>query len=182
MAEKRFRLFILAAGVIVVLGVGLVALAGWRAWQATPAYQFREARRLWEAQQFRHYRLAAHYATNWAQCYYDIEVLHERIVHVFGVTCLSSATSPTLTISGIFKNFERHTTDRLCSSNGCYCEGTYFVRATYDPTWGYPQSITTRFARNWLDDLIHGQYRTQTCRRTDPVVERIEVVSVIPLR
>ena len=153
----------------------------WRQWQASPVYQFREARRLWDARSFRHYRLSANFSTNWAQCHYDIEVRDDSIERVVGVTCLSAESAHTLTVDGIFRHFERYANERICAANGCYCDGTYVLRATYDPTWGYPQRITTRFARNWLDDLLAGQYRKQSCVRADPTVERIEIVSIEPL-
>ena len=178
--KKHWRVFLLA-GISAAVVIGLIGVVVWRAWQTTPIYQFREARRLWEARPFRHYRLAANYAVNWGQCYYDVEVRNQRIVYVFSLTCLSGAASQSLTVDGIFENFERFVTDRVCSPNGCYCEGTYGVRATYDPTWGYPQSITTVFFRNELDDWLHGKYGVQECLRTDPVVEKIEVVAVTPL-
>ena len=181
MTLKKSRLVFLLAGIGVTVVIGLMGVALWRAWQSTPAYQFREARRRWEARPFQHYRLAANYEVNWAQCHYDIEVRHERIVHVFGLTCLSGAQSQTLTVGGLFENFERYLTQRVCSPNGCYCEGIYVVKATYDPTWGYPQRITTEFRRNWLDDLLRGKQGVQECLRTTPVVEKIDGVKLTPL-
>ena len=181
MAPKKYWRVFLPASLGVTVVIGLMGAGFWRAWQSTRVYQFTEARRVWEARTFQHYRMAANYAVNWAQCYYDVEVQNDRIIYVFGLSCLSSAESMTLTIDGIFENFERFVTQRVCSSNGCYCEGTYVVRATYDPTWGYPQTITTVFIRDWLDDLVHGKYEVQECLRTTPVVERIDVVKVSPL-
>ena len=166
------------------VGLGLLTLTGWitwRAWQATPGYQFRQAQRLWQARLFRHYRLAASYEVNWAQCYYDIEVLDDRVVQIYGHSCLSSAQSTTPTVDAIFAQFERFIADEVCSPNGCYCEGNFVVRASYDSTWGHPTSITTEFHRNWLGDLIHGKQGVRECLRTEPVVETIDNVTVTPL-
>ena len=123
MAPTRSRLALLLASAGVTVVIGLIGVSVWQAWQSTPASQFTEARRRWEARLFQHYRLAANYEVNWALCYYDIEVRNERIVHVFGLTCLSSAPSQTLAVGGIFENFERYLARRVCSPNGCYCEG-----------------------------------------------------------
>ena len=177
----RLRLFLLAVGSLTLLLGALGVYWGWRQWQTTPVYQFRDARERWERRPFRHYRLSANYTTNWAQCHYDIEVRDEKIRHVFGVTCLSAESAQTLTVESIFEKFEVYTTQRVCAATGCYCDGTYVLRATYHPEYGYPQRITTRFVRNWLDDLLHGQFRKQTCLRADVLVERLEVVSVEPL-
>ena len=99
----------------------------------------------------------------------------------FTASCISSAESQTLTVSGIFKNFERYATGHVCSPNGCACEGMYVVSATYDPVLGYPQSITTVFKREVLYDLLHGTWGVQKCLRIDPVVEMFDRVKVSPL-
>src|SRR4030095_6006351 len=135
----------------------------WGALKSAPRSQFPLARARWDINSISHYRMAANYGTNLAQCYYDVEVWQERIVHVFSATCLSNAETNMLTIGGIFEYFEAYATKRVCSPNGCYCEGSYTVRATYDPTLGYPQRITTFFRRNWLDDLLHGKLGIQQC-------------------
>ena len=176
------RSLALALGSLAVLACGLGGWWAWQQWQSTPVYQFREARQRWEARPFRHYRMSANYGTNWAQCHYDIEVRDEQIRHVYGVTCLSAESAQTLTVDSVFEVFERYASQRVCAATGCYCDGTYVLRATYHPDYGYPQRITTRFVRNWLDDLLHGQYRKQSCLRVDVTVERIEIVSVEPLR
>lgn len=161
--------------------VGLMALTIWQAWQSTPTYQFQQARRLWATRTFGHYRMTASYYNNWAQCYYDIEVHDQRIVRTFTLACLSSSTSGTPTVDGIFETFESFIKDQVCSPNGCYCEGFYVVRARYDTRWGYPQHITTEFYRNWLDDLLRGKNGVVSCLRTDPVIKKIEVNTLTPL-
>ena len=175
----RYVFWLVGLGILVV--IGLLGQAVWQAWQATPTYQFQQARRLWADRPFSHYRMTANYFINWAQCYYDIEVRDQRIVQTFTLACLSSSTSGTPTVDGIFENFEPFITDRVCSPNGCYCEGAYVIRASYDATWGYPQRITTEFHRNWLDDLLHGKQGVRLCLRTDPVVKKIEIVTLTPL-
>ena len=169
---------------LVTLGAILLVILVWigaqllRALRSAPASQYSLALHRWETNAIKHYRMAGNYSGNFSQCYYDIEVQHDRIVDIFTMSCLSSAESRTLTIDGIFKNFERLATQHVCSPNGCYCEGIFVVDATYDPVLGYPQSITTYFRRNWLDDLLHGKIGVQQCLRTDPIVEAFEVVKL----
>lgn len=168
----------LTLAVIILLVLVVIGVALWRSLQSAPASQFSLARHRWETNSILHYRMAANYSGNFSQCYYDIEVLQGQIAYIFTMNCLSSAESKTLTIGGIFKNFERYATEKVCSPNGCYCEGRYVVLATYDTALGYPQRITTIFHRSWLDDLIHGKLGVQQCLRIDPVVETFEVVKI----
>jgi len=180
--KTRLALALLGGGVV-LLGL-LALLVGWRLLQASPVYQFMQARRRWEARPFNHYRLAFDHGFTrggYAQCHHDVEVWNERIVHVFGATCLSGHVTQALTVSGIFDKFERYFAERVCSATGCYCEGAYLVRATYDPVLGYPQTITTGFHRNWVDDFLHNKLGVQDCLRTDPTVEKISVTSLTPL-
>ncbi len=175
-------MLLLSMGLIVT---GVLARVGWEVWKATPAYQFGEARRRWEARPFNHYRLAFDNdftRGGYAQCHHDVEVVNERIVRGISTTCLSSHVTQALTVSGIFDKFGRYLAERVCSDTGCYCDGVYLVQATYDPVLGYPHTITTVFQRNWVDDLLHNKLGVQQCLRVDPMVERITVTSLTPLR
>lgn len=178
MDQKNFSPVLLVIGVMILLVLGVVGVAFWGSLRSAPGPQFTLARHRWETNAIAHYRMAANYSGNFSQCYYDIEVKQDRIAHIYTMNCLSSAESKTLTIGGIFKNFERFATEKVCSPNGCFCEGSFVVRATYDQTLGYPQSITTIFHRYWLDDLLSGRIGVQQCLRTDPLVEQFDVVKV----
>jgi len=178
MEQKRFSPVLLTLTVIIVLVLAVLGAALWRSVQAAPASQFSLARHRWETNSIIHYRMAANYSGSFSQCYYDIEVLQGQLVYIYTMNCLSSAESKTLTIGGIFKNYENFATEKICSPNGCYCEGRYVVRAKYDEVLGYPQNITTIFHRSWLDDLFHGKLGVQQCLRIDPVVETFEVVKL----
>ena len=163
---------------VVVIGIGVVF---WQAWQSSPTVQFSRARQLWEARSLGHYRMQASYYDNYSQCYYDIEIQKDQIVHTYTSACISSAESKGLTISGIFKNFERYATDKICSPRGCTCDGLYVLKATYDPELGYPQEITTFFNRDLMYDVLHGTWGIQKCLRIDPVIEKFDRVKVSPL-
>ena len=178
MERKHFSPVLIALGLVILIVIGWIGTQVLDALKSAPSSQFSLARHRWKTNAIGHYRMAANYTGNFAQCYYDFEVQQDRVIHVFTMSCLSSAESKTLTIDGIFKNFERLATERVCSPNGCYCEGIFTVSATYDSTLGYPQSITTYFQRSWLDDLLHGKIGVQQCLRTDPLVETFEVVKL----
>lgn len=178
MEQKRISPVLLSLAVLILLILAVIGMALWSSLQSAPASQFSLARHRWETNSISHYRMTANYSGNYSLCYYDIEVQQDRVVDIITMSCLSSAESKTLTIGGIFRNFERFATERVCSPNGCYCEGTYVVSATYEPTLGYPQSITTYFRRRWLDDLLRGKIGVQQCLRIDPVVEKFEVVKL----
>ena len=178
MDQKNFSPWLLSLAVVILLVLVIIGVALWDSVQSSPRSQFTLARHRWETNLISHYRMTANYSGNYSQCYYDIEVQRDQIVNIITMNCLSSAESKTLTIDGIFKNFEQYARQKVCSPNGCFCEGSFVVRATYDQVLGYPQSITTIFHRYWLDDLLHGKMGVQQCLRMDPIVETFEVVKV----
>jgi hypothetical protein len=178
MDRKLLSPVLVTLAAIILIVIAFIAVQSLSTLQSDPTSQFSLARRRWETNLISHYRMAGNYTGNFSQCYYDIEVQQDRIVDIFTMSCLSSAESKTLTVDGIFKNFERLATGRVCSPNGCYCEGVFVVSATYEQTLGYPQSITTYFHRRWLDDLLHSKFGVQQCLRIDPVVEKFEVVKL----
>lgn len=178
MERKHFSPVLIVLGIVILIVLGWIGAQALRALRSAPGSQYSLARHRWETNAIMHYRMAGNYTANFSQCYYDIEVKQDHIVDIITMSCLSSAESKTLTIDGIFKNFERLATEQVCSPNGCYCEGIFVVSGTYDPVLGYPQSITTYFQRSWLDDLLHGKIGVQQCLRTDPLVEIFEVVKL----
>jgi hypothetical protein len=181
---SRLWLALLFLGASLTAVCGLLSFVGLRLWQSTPAYQFAEARRRWEARHFQHYHMmfdSGFSRGGYAACLHDVEVLDEKVVKTYATTCLSSHTTQSLSVTGIFETFERYLTNHICSATGCYCEGIYVLKATYDPELGYPQTITTEFRRNLLDDLTHDKLGVQDCFRSDPTVELIKVISLTAL-
>ena len=178
MDQKNASPVLLAIGVITLLILSGIGVAFWSSFQSAPGTQFNLALRRWEVNSIAHYRMNASYYGHRSQCYYDIEVLQGNVIRTFTSGCLGGGDSKNFTVDGIFKNFERFATQKVCSPNGCYCEGNYVLRATYEETLGYPQRITTRFRRDTLNDLLHGKLGVQQCLRTDPVVERFDRVKI----
>lgn len=176
--QKKSSPVLWVIGFIILLVLAVIGVAFWDSFQSAPGTQFSLARHRWETNAFSHYRMTASYYGHRSQCYYDIEVLQGSVVRTFTSGCLGSGDSKNFTVDGIFKNFERYATQRVCSPNGCYCEGNYMVRAIYEETLGYPRRITTVFRRDSLDDLLHGKLGAQQCLRTDPVVERFDRIKI----
>ena len=178
MDRKHFSPVLVTLVTLILGFILVIAAQSIFAVQASPASQFALARHRWETNAILHYRMNASYYGQRSQCYYDIEVLQGRVVRTFTSGCLGNGDSKNFTIDGIFENFERYATQRVCSPNGCYCEGSYMVRATYEDALGYPQRITTVFHRYWLEDLLHGKLGVRQCLRTDPVVERFDRIKI----
>lgn len=177
--QKNWLVFLGTLVLILLFLLGWIGTELLGASRTTPKRQFLEARQLWALSSPTHYRMAAGYWSNVAQCYYNVEVLQDHIVHTYSFTCLGNSASNTLTVDGIFVTFERFATQPICSPNGCYCEGNYVVQATYDAVLGYPKSITTTFERSALTDLWHGKWRVQECLiRTNPIIEKFEILRV----
>lgn len=171
----------IAAIVVVIAVPTLIGWIGWSSWQASPEYQFQEARELFLNQRVTHYRLEANYSTSFAACHYDIEVKTRIVVRVHGMTCLSSATTNTLTVESIFEVFSQYVDGRVCGPNGCSCEGAYVVKATYDPEFGYPRTISTIFQRNLVEAVLNADTNPINCRKARARIDRIEILKFIPL-
>lgn len=103
----RFPRWLFGLAAIVVIAVpAVVGWFGWSTWRSVPEYAFRDARDQWQSGRVLHYRMEANYSTGFAQCHYDIEVKTRTVIRVHGMTCLSAATTNTLTIGeDIFEVF-----------------------------------------------------------------------------
>jgi hypothetical protein len=178
MDRKHFSPVLVTLAILILVILLWIGAQVFAALQSSPASQFILSRHRWETNAISHYRMNASYYGYRSQCYYDIEVLQGRVVRTFTSGCLGSGDSKNFTVDSIFKNFERFATQKVCSPNGCYCEGNYMVRATYEETLGYPQRITTVFRRDTLNDLLHGKLGVQQCLRTDPAVERFDRIKI----
>lgn len=178
----RFPRWLFGLAAIVVIAVpAVVGWFGWSTWRSSPEYAFRDARTQWQNGRVLHYRMEANYSTGFAQCHYDIEVKTRTVIRVHGMTCLSAATTNTLTIESIFEVFSQYVDDRICGPNGCSCEGAYVVKATYDPEYGYPRTISTTLQRNLLESVLSTDEGSINCRRARGRIDRIEILAFTPL-
>lgn len=115
--------------------------------QAPPDERVRErtaAEARWAARPFARYRLVLQDRF----CHQDVEIHGDQVVTVFRNTC----EHPAWTIADLFRLIARDQTVSIpCIAMGCACDDILTVRATYDPTLGYPQTIRVRVhaTPNW---------------------------------
>ncbi|MCU0493527.1 MAG: DUF6174 domain-containing protein [Chloroflexaceae bacterium] len=134
--------------------VGLVVVGLLLAWfplhqllaAPAPAQRLAEAQQRWETSRPSHYRLVMN--TN-GSCHVDVEIRNEQVVNRnINHTC----TYPLQTITNLFGYLEVSRPLHLnCAFARCACRLAIEVRATYDPTFGHPTSITMYAQRsnNW---------------------------------
>ena len=142
-----------AVCVVVLLGSGLVVVRRF----SLDTQQLSAARDRWAARPFSHYRMALEYGTT-GYCSQVIEVERESIVAVLHNTCKEAPP----TVSDLFARIERDQASRdgSCGPNGCACDGTVVVAATYDQQLGYPLA-----KRIYLDPIARWRFPEYWRRR-----------------
>jgi hypothetical protein len=115
-------------------------------------------------------------------CKQDIEIAADRVVAVFQNTC----AEPPPTVEELFDRIEHDLVkiNGRCGPNGCACDGTIVVSASYDMQLGYPLSKQVdlnpatrwRFPEYWQHWMsgAHCSYRELTR-------DVIQVVSLTPI-
>jgi len=100
------------------------------------------ARQRWATHAIPHYRLVVRMVDDdGGGCRQDIVVQHEQVMRVFENTCRGSARTVTELFDWIEQRIASYRAQpRGCGPNGCACDGTLGVDATYDAERGYPTS------------------------------------------
>jgi hypothetical protein len=134
---NRPRLLRLAA----LLGCAALLLGGFAASSvfsanATALRALGDARARWAARPFNRYYMRIH-----DLCEQELTVDGGRIVESTRTFCASRGR----TVDELFRLIERdQTVTYSCVSRGCTCDDVMTVRASYDPTLGYPTAIEVR--------------------------------------
>jgi Family of unknown function (DUF6174) len=156
---------IFVGGVLLMLGYG--ALIFWRF--SLGDLELSAARSRWAARPFSHYRMELAYGRS-GYCKQSIEIAADHVVAILQNTC----TEPPPTVEQLFDRIERDlvTINGHCGPNGCACDGTIVVSASYDTRLGYPLSkhvdldpaARWRFPEYWERQLSGGycSYRELT--------------------
>ena len=168
---------ILVAGALLLLGGA--ALVSWRL--SLGALDLDLARSRWAARPFSHYRMELSYGQT-GYCKQSIEIAAERVVAVLQNTC----AEPPPTVEELFDRIERDLVmlNGRCGPNGCACDGTIFVSASYDARFGYPLSKQVdlnpatrwRFPEYWEQQLSGGY-----CSYRELTRDVVTVVSLTPM-
>ncbi|HET9221346.1 MAG TPA: DUF6174 domain-containing protein [Roseiflexaceae bacterium] len=135
---------------LVLLMLLALGLAGCRADSRHAA-----AQRRWEARPAAHYLLRTREDVRGKLCGQMVEVRDEQVVRILSDTC----AHPTLwTVSWLFRYVERagvaaERCARYEPGSGCVCRDAVEMQVEYDPTLGYPRTITTRqiWSAAWQD-------------------------------
>ena len=179
--EGRGRMYlrctVVAGGVVVLLVCGLLVLP----LVPLDALELSAARSRWAMRPFSHYRLDLKYGML-GYCKQSIEIKDEQVVAVLQNTCVE----PAPTVNDLFDRIERDITalDGHCGPNGCACDGTIVVSATYDPQLGYPHSkrVDLDPAARWrFPDYWQHRLAGKLCTSWDIGREVITVVALTPM-
>ena len=178
---QRSGTYLLCSIVIgsLLLLVGAGALVFWRL--SLRELDLELARIRWAARPFSHYRMELSYGRA-DYCKQSIEIAADRVVAVLQNTC----AEPPPTVEELFDRIERDLVkiNGRCGPNGCACDGTIVVSASYDMRLGYPLSKQVdlnpatrwRFLEYWQHRLS-GAY----CSYRELTRDTIKVVSLTPM-
>lgn len=146
----------------------------------------------WAAREFKRYRMVVETDNGFSEgCRQEIEIENEKVINVFQ-DCKkpgSFVAQPTLTITDLFNQLEKHISKTECGPNGCSCDGVISADVSYDPQLGYPRQIELKLKRlNFVELWMHpqgrrgaiGMLRGGPCTLIGFVGHKIKVLSLKP--
>jgi hypothetical protein len=176
--SATYLLWSMIIGSLLLL-VGAGVLVSWRLSLSTLDLDL--ARSRWAARPFSHYRMELSYGQA-GYCKQSIEIAADHVVAVLQNTC----GVPPPTVDELFDRIERDLVrlNGRCGPNGCACDGTIVVSASYDARLGYPLSKQVelnpasrwRFPEYW-QQWFSGGY----CSFRELTRDTINVVSLTPM-
>jgi hypothetical protein len=179
--EARGRGYLTSA--LAIGGVALLLLGGLLLLRLAPldALELSAARSRWATRPFSHYRLDLEYGSL-GYCRQSVEIEDEQVVTVFQNTC----AEPAPTVNELFDRIERDlgSLSGNCGPNGCACDGTIVVSATYDAQLGYPHSkrVDIDSAARWrFLDYWQRRLAGKLCTSWNMGREVITVVALTPM-
>jgi hypothetical protein len=146
------------------------------------ADELARGRARWQARPFARYRLVTELFGGMRACRQDVEILNERVVQVFENTCPRSA----VTVTNLFLEIDRFEliVGGRCGPNGCECDGSIEVDASFDPALGYPKAfhVRSRPAERWRYLSYWRRLASgAACPRAGFDGPAVEVVALTPL-
>ena len=162
-----------------LLMVGGGALISWRL--SLGGLDLDLARSRWAARPFSHYRMELSYGRA-GYCKQRIEIVADHVVAVLQNTC----AEPPPTVDQLFDRIERDLVkiNGHCGPNGCACDGTIVVSASYDTRFGYPLSkhVDLDPATRWRSlDYWQQRFSGRYCSFRELTRDNVTVVSLTPL-
>ncbi|MBD2252157.1 DUF6174 domain-containing protein [Nostoc parmelioides] len=142
--------------------------------------QLAVAQKNWLKQGILHYKITINYLSP-NKCQQEVEIKNETVVAIKKNTC---TTIPPLTITEMFKEIELLATGKECGPNGCACDGTIGVDATYDDQFGYPRRVAIKLQpeKRWLHfNSLSDIYPGRNCTLVGYINKRIIVRDFTPL-
>ncbi|MDZ4719826.1 MAG: DUF6174 domain-containing protein [Roseiflexaceae bacterium] len=145
--------------------------------QAGHQYRYSDARSRWNASGLTHYRLNVAVEQS---CTISTEVRSEQVARI---EQQDSCMHPARTVTDLFALIERGQISERCFFAGCACRIDVITYARYDPTYGYPLTITLRYDRtaNWWTQgfwryiLDHGHFPGCAYTSESNVIQSIRV-------
>jgi hypothetical protein len=135
--EYRQRVYLLSSLVVGCLALMLAGAALVLMHVPPGTIELNAARQRWARRSFSHYRMVLEYG-EMGYCRQSIDVKDQHVVTLLQNTC----SQPAPTVEELFDRIEQdiRRLNGRCGTNGCGCDGTFVVSATYDSQLGYPAS------------------------------------------
>ncbi|WP_066424138.1 DUF6174 domain-containing protein [Anabaena sp. 4-3] len=140
--------------------------------------QLAQAKKNWTTQAVNHYRLKINYTAP-DNCQQELEIKNEKVIAISQNTCTNT---PPLTVTKLFQEIATLTDSQQCGPNGCACDGTMSVHATYDNKFGYPSQLEISLApeKRWL--YLNPLHSGKNCTLIGFVGKKISVSAFTPIQ
>lgn len=168
--------------ITIFLTSGIAIFANYRSFGSTSINQLVAAKKKWDAQNVKHYRLTLNYSQH--DCQQEVEIKDQKVIAVKHKqnTC---STIPPQTVANLFTQIESAANGKECGPNGCACDGPVRIDAIYDAKYGYPNQLDFRLKpeQRWLySDYWRTQFLGEYCTLIGFVGKKITVSGFSPIQ
>jgi hypothetical protein len=141
--------------ITILLTSGIAIFANYKSFGSTSINQLTAAKKKWDTENVKHYRLTLNYSSH--DCQQEVEIKDEKVIAVKQSTC---PTIPPQTVAQLFNQIETAAKGEECGPNGCACDGPMRIDAIYDAKYGYPTQLDFKLKpdQRWL---YFGYWRSQ---------------------
>ncbi len=177
---------------LLISGIVAVGVAPNLLTRSSAKQELAKAQSRWAGREFKRYRMVVETDNGFSErCRQEVEIENEKVINVLQ-DCKkpgSFVEQPTVTITDLFNQIEKHTLKTECGPNGCSCDGVISADVSYDPQLGYPRQIELKLKQlNFVEFWMHPQGRRGAiaklqgggCTLIGFVGHKIKVVSLKP--